>query len=145
MNLDLKFQLLAIALLLMAAGLVWRHLHVWRRAKATVRDPEERIFAWRQCRRRVQSSVMLGLLPVGMLIEPWITSSIGKLVLGLVMLFLLGWLLLLVVFDYLLVHLHYRRLHRRCVADQIKFHAEINRAKASPPKDEEESTSKEED
>jgi hypothetical protein len=125
----------AIALIFLATALVARHVKHWKNVKSDEKiNASEKLFARRQCRRRVQSSAMLGLLPIGILVEPWIEPPMGKLALGLSMLMLLGWLLILVGVDFVLAHFHYRRLHQQCLSQQIQLHQDVIRLKANQNK-----------
>ena len=125
----------AISLIFLAAALVAWHIQHWKNVKSDDKiDASEKLFIRRQCRRRVQSSAMLGILPIGILVEPWIEPPLGKLALGLSMLMLLGWLLILVGVDFILGHFHYRRLHQQCLSEQIQLHQEVIRLKANQNK-----------
>jgi hypothetical protein len=74
-------SLIAAALLFaVSAALIARHLNVWRRVAAVSRDPREREFHWRQFRRRVQTSGLLGTVGLTILLGEILPWTVAKLV-----------------------------------------------------------------
>jgi hypothetical protein len=92
-------------------------------------DPElksvEMRFHKRQCRRRIQCGVLLAALAVGMMAEPWIVEPVPRVVLAAGMLIVIGWMMLLAMFDMILTNMHYRRMSNRYHHEQIRLEAKV--------------------
>lgn len=107
--------LLGVALLVFSAVLVWTHLRAWRTAEAADLSPRDRQFAWRQFRRRAQTSAMIGIAAIAIMVAPLITSRASALVsvfylAGLLLLVL--WVILLALVDAIATRRHYGTLQR---------------------------------
>ena len=106
---------LGVALLVFSGVLVWTHLRAWRAAEAANLGPHDRQFAWRQFRRRAQTSAMIGIAAVAIMAAPLIMSIASALVsifylLGLLLLVL--WVVLLAIVDAIATRRHYGTLQR---------------------------------
>ena len=118
-------------LLLSAAGLMVLHVRAWRRAQRQPLEPRELDYRRRQFRRRMQTSTLLGVLAVAVLVGPLITEP-PLLVLafwGAVLVVVL-WVLLLAAADALATRLHFTRLRDDYLIEQAKLQAEIRRLRA---------------
>ncbi len=120
--------LLAIVLLLAAIGLMAWHVRTWRFTERHVRRAEERDYRFRQFRRRMQTSGMLGFvaaaLPVGVAVmRAW--PKIGVLYWGGVLL-LVGWIGLLALADIVATGHYYGRLRRDFAIEEARLHAELS-------------------
>jgi len=118
-----------VALVLLAAALVAWHWFAWRRWGLGTFDELHREFAWRQFRRRVQTSVMVGLVGVAIVAADAVDSPIASLVAWLVALVLLVWVMLLAAADALATRTHYSRLARRQVDEYAHLSTEYRRLK----------------
>lgn len=122
---------LSVALLLVSAVLVAMHVRAWRRADHGGLGEEERSFHARQYRRRLQASVMLGV--VGLLVlgdlwlEAWFREAWPRLLYWSGVAVLLLWLLLLAAGDWLASRMHYRGQWDRLQADRDVLRAEFER------------------
>jgi len=55
-------QLFSLFLLTLSGGMLWFHVRAWRmRQREPLRD-QERSFLWRQCKRRVLTSGLIGIM-----------------------------------------------------------------------------------
>ena len=113
----------SLFLLAIAAGLIYFHLVAWKRAKNSMALPEfERSFQWRQCRRRLQASGMIGLLGLSIAFYPWLKEQGPKVltyyVLGL--LFLTIWVMFLALGDILASRVHLRRVQNEQQRNEYK-------------------------
>lgn len=134
--------LLAVFLVLAAAGMMIGHLRTWRAALDQRMNDDEHDYRRRQVRRRMQTSGMLALisasLPIGVLVmSTW--PKIGAFFWGGVLL-LVGWVGLLALADMWATKYHYGRVRRDNTIEEAKLQAELNRlqsirgnGKAHPP------------
>jgi hypothetical protein len=125
--------LVAILLILASVGLIAWHVRSWRRARQGELEERERDFHLRQLRRRVQTSVMIGLLGVAifagqLLLEaktPWKLQVIYWIgVLALVL-----WIALLAVADMTATSFYYSREKSDFVVERAKLQAELRKAR----------------
>lgn len=121
----------AIILLAASAGMLWSHVHTWRRFQSLSLEPREHDFRRRQFRRRMQSSAMLGLLAVAILLGQWITSPpfprVAPLIFWGVVLLLVLWMGLLAAADLIATRFYYRRLRDGYLVEQARLQAELRR------------------
>src|SRR5688572_32426219 len=89
----------AAVLLAVSALLIARHLATWRRFAATLRDADERDFRWRQFRRRVQTSGLLGTVGLAILLGEVLPWPVAKLVCWGAAVSFTVWMMLLAVAD----------------------------------------------
>ena len=122
---DLTTTLLAIFLLGLSGLLISHHLRSWRRARVGQSDAQQLHFAWRQCRRRLQSSGMLALVSLGLLVWPLVTGKTPRVFLLGGMVLLLLWIVLLALADVLHTQQHYRRIHRHYEAGEAELKAQL--------------------
>lgn len=115
-------------LILLAATLLVSHWRAWVRSRedATLSE-EERRFAWRQFRRRSQSSGMIGLVGLGICLyelvprdELVVTVYLGGMILVVL------WVLLLAVGDLIDTRVHFRRIRREHKRAHARFVEELN-------------------
>jgi hypothetical protein len=111
-------------------ALVTWHIVEWRAWEKATPDDRERKFAWRRFRRRIQASGMLGLIGASILIgaSGWIMNKpllVAFYWTGILV--MLVWVMLLAVGDAISSRRFFRAEHRRQVADQVRFQAEILR------------------
>jgi len=125
--------LVATLLVLASVGLIVWHVRTWKRSRHAELAERERNFRLRQLRRRVQTSVMIGLLGVaifaGQLLldanTPWkfqVIYWIGVLALVL-------WIALLAVADMTATSLYYSREKSDFVAEHAKLQAALRKAR----------------
>jgi hypothetical protein len=117
-------------LLLSAVVLLAMHARAWRLIQQQEMDDAEQDYHRRQFRRRMQSSGMLGLLAVGILVGQVIARAVPLTVLlvfwgGIVLLVI--WVLLLAVADIVATKYHYGRLREGCLIEQAKLRAQLRR------------------
>lgn len=113
-----------------AALLVW-HWRSWRAATQLSLEPQERDYRWRQFRRRMQTSGLLGVLAVGLAGGVFIRRP--PLVVLLYwggMLVLVGWLALLAMVDWWATKLHFARLRRECLIEKVRLEAAARQLRA---------------
>lgn len=130
----LPAAILAAALLVLAAGLIWSHLRTWRRAQAQELEPEEHDYRRRQFRRRMQASAMIGIvggcLVIGALIpeDKWPTAFV---IFWFGVILLVLWIMLLAVGDIVSTRMFVAHMDRERIVEQAKLEAELRRAKAT--------------
>jgi hypothetical protein len=125
--------LVSVSLLSIAAGMIFWHIRSWRSFQRQELDAGERNYRWRQFRRRMQMSVMLGLLAIAFPVGDILTShatidSAGWLAfywLGVI--FLACWIVLLALVDMWATRHYFGRMDNRCFVEQIKLQAELRR------------------
>lgn len=113
-----------------AVGLMAWHVWTWRWSRRQDFGPKERKFRWRQFRRRIQTSAMLGFLAVVLFVESWVASPVFKLALGVGMLVLVVWLAALAVSDFVATRHHLSRLRDGYLVEQVKLEAEARRLRS---------------
>jgi Flp pilus assembly protein TadB len=125
--------LVAVSLLL-AAGLLTRsHLRAWQtlQQRRPRLEPSEYDFRRRQLRRRSQTSAMLGLVGIGMLIGRllivWRAAPLVVVVFWLGVMGLLVWLALLAVADIVSTRLYFSRLRQNYMVEQARLKAQLRR------------------
>ena len=96
----------AAVLLAVSALLIGRHLATWRRVAATSRDADERDFRWRQFRRRVQTSGLLGTVGLAISLGEVLPWSVAKLVCWAAAVIFTVWMMLLAVADLVATRVH---------------------------------------
>jgi hypothetical protein len=119
-----------------AGGLILWHLRAWRQvARETTLEERERDFRWRQFRRRMQTSAMLGLLGVaifvGRLLMAIPASPLVIFVYWGGVLVLLLWMFLLALVDAWATRYHFSRMRHECFIEQVKLQAEVDRLRAA--------------
>lgn len=119
---------LALALLAISVGALAWHVVEWRKSRRHETDPTEYDFYFRQFRRRLQASAMIGLLGAaiyfGSLISPQASPLAFVLYwLGVVLLAL--WLLLLALADAIATRAHLGRLQRRSLSKLGELRREL--------------------
>lgn len=127
----------SVLLLVAAAGLMVSHVRAWRRAKelADDADARERQYHWRQFRRRMQTSAMLALLAVTLLVGHWITLDLAHVVVFTVywggVVFLVLWIALLAVADMISTAHHFGRIRQSHLVERATLEAEARRIQAA--------------
>jgi len=120
-------------LLLCALGLMAMHVRTWRLAQAGKPEAEELDYRYRQFRRRIQSSALLGLMAAAIFAGQWI--PVGRVLLtcffwGGVLLGLC-WVGLLALADIWATKHYFGRLRQTYVIEQAKLHAQARRIQAA--------------
>ena len=123
--------LMSLMIFASAAGLMVWHTRGWRVACREGLEPREHDFRWRQFRRRMQTSAMLGLAGLGLGVGRWLMvnhfSPLRITVYGTCILLLLVWIALLAVVDIWATHHHFDRIRHECLIEQAKLHAQLQR------------------
>ena len=126
--------LVAAALLLVAAGLIFWNLRQWRSIRPESLAENEYGYRWRQFRRRIQTSAMLGLAGAaffaGDLLHEWIDSDLFFLIYYLALLLLILWIVALAVVDVWATKFYYDRLRNKYFNEKLKLEAELRRRQA---------------
>jgi len=125
--------LISSLLLLCAVGLMAMHVRTWRLARAGKPDAEELDYRYRQFRRRMQSSALLGLMAVAIFAGQWIPVAEvlltclfwGGVLLG------LCWVGLLALADIWATKHYFGRLRQTYIIEQAKLHAQARRLQAA--------------
>lgn len=103
------------------------------RARLLAEDPSDdrvRRFANSQYRRRMMSSVVIGLIGVGLALRPLVElRPLPMTIYVLLLVLAVGWTLMLALIDTLASAAYYRRLHRRHVAADVKLARELQAAR----------------
>lgn len=111
------------------------HVRTWRRLRQQELGPDDYDYRRRQYRRRMQTSAMLGLLAVAILVGQLIALRIESRVLLLSywggVLLVVGWVGLLAVVDMLATKHHFSRLRQGYLVEQAKLQAELRRIRAA--------------
>lgn len=124
--------LLSLVLLLYAGGTMAAHVRTWRRVQEGGGEPGELAFRYRQFRRRMQTSAMLGLLAVALFVGQQIAfSAFWAGIFWGVVLLLAVWIGLLAVADMIATRHHFAQLRQSYLLEGRKLEAEIRRIRAS--------------
>lgn len=125
--------LVGLLLVFAAACFVRWHANAWRALgeRASELDVEEIDFRRRQLRRRTQTSAMLGLVGIGMLVGRLLLvwrahPTVILLFWGGVVLLVL-WLGLLAVADMVATRFYFGRLRQNCLVEQARLRAQLRR------------------
>lgn len=111
------------------------HVRTWRRVRQQGLEPDDYDYRRRQYRRRMQTSAMLGLLAVAILVGQLAALQIESRIFvfgywGGVLL-VVGWVGLLAVVDMLATKHHFSRLRQVYLVEQAKLQAELRRIQAA--------------
>jgi len=128
-------SLVALITVAAAGGLLVWHRRVWQRAQGPAIEPAERDYRWRQYRRRMQTSAMLGLLGLAVLAGRLmmllhISPTLHLIYWGAVVLLLL-WIALLALVDAWATQFHYGRIRDRFAVEEVRLKAELRRLKTA--------------
>lgn len=125
--------LISSFLLLCAAGLMASHVRSWRNLLRQRQGPDSSEFDYRrrQFRRRMQTSAMLGILAVALLVGQLIKRlplpPLAVFVFWGGVLLLVAWLALLAVADIVATKHYFGKLRRDFLIEQAKLQAELRR------------------
>jgi len=125
--------LVALVALLAAGGLMHSHLRTWRtvQQRATELDPKEVDYRRRQFRRRMQTSAMLAVVGVGILVG-WLlivfrAPPLVTVVFWSGVMLLVVWLVVLATADMISTRYYYSRLKQDYLVEQARLQAELRR------------------
>jgi uncharacterized membrane protein YesL len=125
---------LAIGLGVASVAMMLSHRRSWQTYQEEDVDAEEFNYHRGQYRRRMQTSAMLGILGVailvGYLLTIWLRSPVFTLICWIVIILLLFWTCLLALIDIGATKFHFSRMRDRCLIEQAKLRAELNRIQA---------------
>ncbi len=120
--------------LIAAVVLLVSHVRAWRTYRQQQLDPEDYDYRRRQFRRRMQTSAMLAILAVallvGYLLMLWIRSSLFATVFWIIVMLVTCWVALLAMVDIWATKHHFSRMRDRCLVEQAKLQAEARRIQA---------------
>ncbi len=123
-----------LALVVTSVWLIRRHFRVWREMLVLGEvDPLELKYHRRQCRRRVQSSAMIGLVGLLILIGHFMRPPVSPLLAGLFwigVILLVGWTGLLALLDMLATRLFYAGARQTNAVEQVRLKAALRRAES---------------
>jgi len=120
--------ILSLAMLAAAIGLMIWHVRSWRTMRSQSLEENEATFHWRQFRRRMQTSAMLGILAVGLLGGQLLPPSpVLQACYWGGMLLLTIWLGVLALADLAATRHHFRRLRHEYIVEEAKLQAELRR------------------
>ena len=123
--------LLSLFMFAFAAGMMLLHVRTWRTIREQDPDPVERDYRRRQFRRRMQTSAMLGLLGVAILIGQLVTAPPARplafAIFCMVVLLLVVWVCMLAVADVIATKHHFGRLRQTYLVEQAKLKGELVR------------------
>lgn len=130
----LSVVIFAVFVTLSSVGLMAWHVRVWRQTALASNDQEEFQFHRRQFRRRMQTSGMLGLLGVGVLLGRLLLAlPVSRTILLIywgALLLLLVWLALLALVDLWATKFYFGRLRDRVRLEQAQLRAVMQRRQA---------------
>jgi len=118
-------------LIVCAAALLLWHFSSWRTAKQQELEPRELDYRWRQFRRRMQTSGLLAVLAVGLVVGVFVRRP--PLVVLLYwggMLLLVGWLALLALVDWWATKLHFDHLRRDYLIEKARLEVQARQLRA---------------
>ncbi len=111
----------------MAALLVWRHVAFWQQLDKGRLEQIDRGYFRAQLRRRLQTSIAIGIVGLGILASNWIAGPVVMLLYLVGLVLLVCWILMMAVMDLLSTQgylRHLRIVHRK---QRIEMENEIKR------------------
>jgi len=122
--------LFALVLLLVAVAMLLSHHRTWQRVRRQESDAEEFAFRQRQFRRRFQTTGLLVVLALALLVGQWIVwPPLLVTVYWIAVLLLILWVTLLAAVDAWATRHHYARLRHEYLLEKHKLEAEVRRIK----------------
>lgn len=120
------------AIIMLAVAMIVSHWRTWRSMAGHNCDDAERTYQRRRFRRRMQTSVMLALIGVALIVGQWIPPRIWPSTYvffwcGVVL--MVFWVVLLAGADFLATSTRIGRLQRQRAAEQSRLQAELIRLK----------------
>src|SRR5690349_5435144 len=111
-------------LLVVSIVLIRRHVMAWRRADMHTINPATRDFCWRQFRRRVQTSGLVGTIGVMLAAAELVPSPHAKLACwGFAVLFC-GWMILLAVADMVATRTFFMQREQQAFLEELRKKAD---------------------
>jgi hypothetical protein len=132
---DLSGFIVALILVATSVALIVRHVRVWKRLKEEELDERELNFRRRQFRRRVQTSAMIGLLGVAIVVGQLLLKDVDKPLLKFQVYYWIGvlalllWILLLAVADMVATSAYYSRERSDFAVQHAKLQVELRKAR----------------
>jgi hypothetical protein len=120
------------AIILLALAMIVSHWRTWRATADQNCDDAERAYQQRRFRRRMQTSVMLGLIGAALIVGQWIPPRIWPstyVVFWCGVVLMVFWVVLLAGADFLSTSARVGRLQRQRAAEQSRLQAELIRLK----------------
>lgn len=126
---------LAASLAVLGGGLMAWHLRTWRRLAAAELAPREHDFARRQFRRRMQTSGMLVVLGIALVLGCWIRSPLLTLFYWAGVAFWTLWICLLAAADAAASRYHFALAQRDVLLEQLKLQTRLRQTEGDdkPP------------
>lgn len=125
---------------LLAIASLWmmkHHIHAWRAARADESlEPHELNHRRRQFHRRMQTSGILGLLGIAILVGYFIKPPLSIVVVFVYLatvILMVAWILVLACFDAISTQMHFNRMRRRNESQKALLEAKLRRAKKEAP------------
>ena len=125
--------LFGLFLVVISAALLWWHTNNWRVAKSRIEKDSDRLHAWRQFRRRVQASSMLGVVGVAVVLGQYIPISPMALIYWFIVVLVVLWIILLALADLVSTHLYLEEIRRDTIVEQTLLREEMRQLRQSPP------------
>ena len=120
-------------LVITSLWMIKMHIRDWREARADEsREPHELNFRRRRFRRRMQTSGILGVLGIAILVGHFIQPPMAIAVVAVywaTVLLMVAWILVLACFDAIATQMHSSRMQRRNESEQALLEAKLRRAK----------------
>lgn len=124
--------LFALVLLLAAVAMLLSHYRTWQRVRRQESDAEEFAFRQRQYGRRVQTTGLLVVLALSLLVGQWIVwPPLLVTIYWIVVLLLILWVTLLAAVDAWATRHHYARLRHEYLLEKHKLEVEVRRIRAA--------------
>lgn len=126
--------LFAVALVCVSVTLVLWHVRSWRLMRLELPHAEERSYRWRQFRRRMQASSLIGVLGMAVYLGYLIPARASPgffLAFWLMVIFVVLWLAALATLDLLATRTFYTNRRSAIEAERLAFAAQVERAEHS--------------
>ena len=136
----------SLAIVVLAAGLMVWHLQAWQNAKLAGLDPQERAFRFRQFRRRMQISVMVGLIGIGSAVGQWLMIKPYRLLaidygpmtilfVWLVIVVLAAWVIALALVDVWATRVYFGRIRHELFLKQTTLKTKLQQMQSKSSED----------
>ena len=125
--------LFGLSLVVISAVLLWWHTNNWQVAKSRIEKDSERLYTWRQFRRRVQASSMLGVVGIAVVLGQYIPISPTALIYWFIVVLVVLWIILLALADLVSTRLYLEEIRRDTIVEQALLREEMRQLRPSPP------------
>ena len=124
-------MIFSAVLLVLAIGLLWRHVRVWNSIKSSGFGANDLDFFRRQFRRRVQTTCTMGAVATCLGVFPFISNKIAALIFMIVVTLLVFWISFSALLDLMSTRSYLDQIRQSQQRERAKLEAEINKLRTA--------------